>query len=101
MQFVYQLTAPVYGWDSVGGETYDIGFFSSLESAVSKARSHYKGDANLLTHSISYMGMEDAVTFIFDHNDWDCEDEDGDYDEDYVHDFSDCVYKIFKSEVQD
>lgn len=97
IQFVYQLVAPVYGWDSVDGSTYTIGFFSSLESAVSKARSHYEGDVDLLTHSISYMGMEDGVTFIFDHNDWDSEDE----DDDDVCDFSDCVYKIFKSEVQD
>ena len=42
------------------------------------------------------MGMKDGITFIFDHNDWDYEDEDDD-----VCDFSDCVYKIFKSEVQD
>ena len=36
MKYVYQLVAPVYGWD---GATYTVGLFSSLESAVSKAKS--------------------------------------------------------------
>jgi hypothetical protein len=95
MKFVYQLIAPVYGWYSVDASTYTIGFFSSLESAVSRARSHYEGGVDLLTYSISYMGMQDGITFIFDHNDWCPEDEDEECD------FSDCVYKIFKYEVQD
>ena len=91
MKYVYQLVAPVYGWD---GATYTVGLFSSLESAVSKAKSQMD-DVTLFIRSVNYGGNDslhwkDGVTYVFDHeDDWDsgCDDV--------------CVYKIFKMEVLD
>ena len=86
MKYVYQLVAPVYGWD---GATYTVGLFSSLESAVSKAKSQMD-DVTLFIRSVSYGGMKDGVTYVFDHeDDWGSECDDV------------CVYKIFKMEVLD
>ena len=99
MKYVYQLVAPVYGWDEstytddgadcVAVGFVEVGIFSSLESAVSKAESQMD-DVTLFIRSVSYGGMKDGVTYVFDHeDDWDsgCDDV--------------CVYKIFKMEVLD
>ena len=104
MKYVYQLVAPVYGWDEstytddgadcVAVGFVEVGIFSSLESAVSKAESQMD-DATLFIRSVNYGGNDPlhwkhGVTYDFDHeDDWDsgCDDV--------------CVYKIFKMEVLD
>ena len=99
MKYVYQLVAPVYGWDEstytddgadcVAVGFVEVGIFSSLESAVSKAESQMD-DVTLFIRSVSYGGMKDGVTYVFDHeDDWGSECDDV------------CVYKIFKMEVLD
>ena len=99
MKYVYQLVALVYGWDEstytddgadcVAVGFVEVGIFSSLESAVSKAESQMD-DATLFIRSVSYGGMKDGVTYVFDHeDDWGSECDDV------------CVYKIFKMEVLD
>ena len=79
MQFVYQLMAPVYGWDE---GTFTIGIFRSFNSAMNKAKSHYVkyytdkdsddvdwSDVDLFTRSVDSVNVKGGITYVFDHED--------------------------------
>ena len=78
MKFVYQLTAPVYGWDE---GTFTIGIFRSFNSAMNRAKSHYVkyytdkdsddvdwDDVDLFTRSVDSVNVKGGITYVFD--DW-------------------------------
>ena len=76
MQFVYQLVAPVYGWDE---GTFTIGIFRSFNSAMNRAKSHYvkyytdkdSDDVDLFTRSVDSVNVKGGITYVFDdEDDW-------------------------------